>query len=416
VIERIKSSRAWLFLANGKNRAVLGIAVLVISTVTGGGWKFFTWFRDQGQHAQQTITAINGGIAAGRDIAGTVTVNIGPDEKQLREAVSKEQRPVVDEIAQMEAFCKQTIASLQLGGNNTSSSSVSGDKSAGSVAVATVAINAPAGIVNDALAHPPAIFGVAAIDPLHPFGTTAAIATDAAGMFHVADISVIGAGALHVSDALDGSSSGIVGDALVHPSAAFGAAAIDPLHPFGTSDTLATTAIFQVADVSNEAALYLSNTLGVTSSSVVSDALLHAPAAFGPTGIDPLRPLGTSDALGVTTFGTTGIDPLRPLGTSDAIATDVAGMFHVADISVIGAGALHVSDALDGSSSGIVSDALHPPATFGAAAIDPLHPISTIDAAGGSSGIVSDALFHPPAAFGAAAIDPLHPFGTIDRP
>ena len=205
---------------------------------------------------------------------------------------------------------------------------------------------------------------------------------------------MIGAGALHVSDALDGSSSGIVGDALVHPSAAFGAAAIDPLHPFGTSDTLATTAIFQVADVSNEAALYLSNTLGVTSSSVVSDALLHAPAAFGPTGIDPLR----------------------PLGTSDAIATDVAGMFHVADISVIGAGALHVSDALDGSSSGIVSDALHPPATFGAAAIDPLHPISTIDAAGGSSGIVSDALFHPPAAFGAAAIDPLHPFGTIDRP
>ena len=89
MIERIKSSRAWLFLANGKNRAVLGIAVLVISTVTGGGWKFFTWFRDQGQHAQQTITAINGGIAAGRDIAGTVTVNIGPDEKQLREAVSK---------------------------------------------------------------------------------------------------------------------------------------------------------------------------------------------------------------------------------------------------------------------------------------------------------------------------------------
>jgi len=110
-------SRAWSFLANDKNRAVLGFVGSAVVVAVGAGWAAFTFLHGASAPTCGPITATNGGIAVGGNVDGTI--NVGPSEDQVRRAIA----------SGIEAFCKVRMADLRLGGNR-SSPWMSGEKTA----------------------------------------------------------------------------------------------------------------------------------------------------------------------------------------------------------------------------------------------------------------------------------------------
>lgn len=70
---------AWTFLLDPANREVLGWIGGGIVVIGGGAWTVFKFFSSK----KPTVSASNGGVAAGRDVRGA-NININTDSGAKR--------------------------------------------------------------------------------------------------------------------------------------------------------------------------------------------------------------------------------------------------------------------------------------------------------------------------------------------
>jgi hypothetical protein len=116
-------SSASSFLTNARKRAVLQFLWKVICPTVAACWVFFHGTSEQ---PPRPVTAVNSSVAVGGDVVGNIS--IGPNEEQVRQAISDGQQPLKDIASEVEAFCQSILtANLHLDRDDGSSSRAIGE-------------------------------------------------------------------------------------------------------------------------------------------------------------------------------------------------------------------------------------------------------------------------------------------------